>query len=644
MMNRFRLILLFLLVSVVNVDAQGVNSLRMPQLFQSGMVLQRGTEVPIWGWADAGQNVSVLFKKKVYTAIADGTGCWKLKLPAQKAGGPYTLIIKAGNQQTEFSDVLFGDVWLCSGQSNIDVTIERVYPQYGRVIDDYTNEKIRMFRVLTDTDIHHPKEDVKPTPIHWLTASKKNAWNFSAIGYFLAREMYEKTGVPQGVIVNSLGGTPIQAWLPADTIKRYLPADYNRLQYYQDDEMTRAFQQANFRASNRWQQLMDMNDAGLHEGYVKLDFDDSAWRRHPQFQPLTRGQYHGSYWARLHVSVDARHTGQPARLLLGTLYDADFTYLNGQQVGRTTYQYPPRRYDVPAGLLREGDNVITVRFITKGGAPHFIKEKPYKFVFADSTELALPDAWRIHEGAQMPRMPQIDVNIQNFPSVLYNAMLHPLVPYALNGVVWYQGESNIGDGAIYEQMLTQLIGTWRNQWQRADLPVVVVQLANFMEPSDKPQDTGWSHVREAQRQVTLKVPHTALACIIDLGETVDIHPLRKQEVAHRISRGFDHILWNKRTTLSPQPISASSQGANIILTLDQPLRSDGLLYEFELAGADRRFVNAQATAKGNIITISSSVNEPHYVRYAWKNNPLKANAFGKNSLPLVPFEIKVEAR
>lgn len=635
---------LFIVLFLVTALQQLGAALRLPQLFQDGMVMQRGTEVPVWGWATAGDEVTVVLKKKAYRATADHDGRWTVKLPAQKAGGPYTILIKSGDEERVLQDVLFGDVWLCSGQSNIDVTIERVYPQYGKVIDDYSNEKIRMFRVQTDTDIHGPKDDVKPTPIHWSKVTKQNAWLFSAVGYFLAREMNAKTGVPQGVIVNSLGGTPIQAWLPADTIQRYLPADFNRLQYYQDDAMTRAFQQANGRASSRWQQLMDQNDAGLGEGYIQPDYDDSGWAQHPQFQPLTRGPYHGSYWARLHVNVDAGHAGQPARLLLGTLYDADFTYLNGQQVGHTGYQYPPRRYDVPAGVLKEGDNVIAVRFITKGGAPHFIKAKPYKFVFTDSSEIALPDAWRIHEGARMPRMPQIDVNIQNFPSVLYNAMLHPLAPYALSGVVWYQGESNIGDAATYEQMLTQLIGTWRHAWQRADLPVVVVQLANFMEPSDKPQNSGWSQLREAQRQTTLKVPHTALACIIDLGETVDIHPLRKQEVAQRVARGFDRLLWNPKTTLSPQPAEATVQGDCVTLTLDQPLRTDGALCEFELAGADRRFVTAEATAQGSTVTIRSSVAAPCYVRYAWKENPLKANAYGTNGLPLVPFETKVETR
>ena len=186
-----------------------VAKVQLPQLFQSNMVLQRGKPIPVWGTADAGERVVVSFKKKVYETTADAQGHWQVTLPQQKAGGPFQLTI---NDQT-LDNILIGDVWLCSGQSNIDVTIERVYPQYGKVIDDYVNDKIRMFRVQTDVDTHGPKQDIRKTPINWRTISKDNAWLFSAVGYFLGREMFEKTGVPQGIIVNSVGGTPIQAWL-----------------------------------------------------------------------------------------------------------------------------------------------------------------------------------------------------------------------------------------------------------------------------------------------------------------------------------------------------------------------------------------------------------------------------------------------
>jgi sialate O-acetylesterase len=230
---------------------------------------------------------------------------------------------------------------------------------------------------------------------------------------------------------------------------------------------------------------------------------------------------------------------------------------------------------------------------------------------------------------------------QNLPSVLYNAMHYPLAPYALSGMVWYQGESNTGEGQTYETYLNELVTGWRQLWQRPDIPFVIVQLANFMEPSDVPQNTGWSQVREAQRQVAMQQPNAELACIIDLGETVDIHPLRKREVAQRIARCFDHIIWNKKVTLSPEVKTSIVKENSVILKLDQPLMYEGELFEFELAGQDGHFVNAQATGNGDVITITSPISEPVTVRYGWKNNPLKANVFGKNGLPMSPFQLRL---
>ena len=639
---RKALILLFALVSASVADAKVV----LPQLFQSGMVMQRGKSIPVWGQADAGETVSVTFKKKTYTTTAGADGSWRVDLPQQKAGGPFQLTVN----DLVIDNCLIGDVWLLSGQSNIDVTIERVYPQYGKVIDDYSNERIRMFRVQTDTDTHGPKRDVKPTPINWKPVTKDNAWLFSAVGYFLGREMFAKTGVPQGVIVNSVGGTPIQAWLDADTLRQHFPEELQRTVFFQDDEMVRSIQRANMMAQNRWQKILTDTDPGFADHYADRDYDDSQWLLKLAFntvngrqlsQNLTRDfRYTGSFWARQHITVDAAHAGQQCRLLVGTLYDADQTYVNGRQVGSTGYQYPPRRYTIPEGVLVEGDNALSVRFVTKGGAPHFIPEKPYKLIFDDGTEIALSDEWRIHEGARMPQCPGADGGGQNLPTVLYNAMLYPLAPYALTGMVWYQGESNTGgDARHYETWLTELVTGWRQLWQQPDLPFMVVQLANFMDPSDKLQDTGWSQVREAQRLVAKRQPNTELACIIDLGETVDIHPLRKQEVAQRIALGFEHMLWNKKVLLSPEVVSATVNGSTVTLTLDQPLRDNGQLFEFELAGADGRFQNAEATGQGNIITVTSPVAAPVRLRYAWKNNPLRANVFGTTGLPMAPMEM-----
>ncbi len=654
----------------------------LPQMFQSGMVLQRSQPIPVWGKAAPGATVEVSFRKKRFTAQADAQGCWQVTLPKQKAGGPYDIVITESPSvsasasaadavsKVTLTDVLIGDVWLCSGQSNIDVTIERVYPQYTTDIDNYSNRQIRLFRVATDTDTHGPKSDVKPTT--WRTLDKQNAWTFSAVGYFLGREMYEKTGVPQGIIVNSLGGTPIQAWLPADTLRQHFPEAYSRTVYFQNDQLVASLQQSNQQANNRWQHMMDSLEAkvslsGNAEGlspflFASSQFDDSQWRCCSQYGNITaKNRHSGSYWARQHVAVDAAHAGKPARLLVGTLFDADYTFMNGREVGRTYYQYPPRRYTVPAGVLREGDNVLAVRFVTKNGNPHFIPEKPYKLIFDDGTELALSEQWLVGEGVSMPSCPQADANIQNLPSVLYNAMLHPLAPYGLTGVVWYQGESNTGEGDIYEQMLTQLIGSWRHLWHQ-QLPFVVVQLANFMQPSERPQDSGWSHVREAQRLAARNVPQTELAVTIDLGETVDIHPLRKWEVAQRVARGFDRMLWHPSTLVSPEVLSArvvsdgasgiassgiapaNAQGCSVVLTVDQPLKKvDAPLRYFEVAASDGRYQQAEASlsADGRHIIVKSPVAVPVSLRYAWKDNPLGANVFSLEDLPMSPFQMAV---
>jgi sialate O-acetylesterase len=352
-------------------------------------------------------------------------------------------------------------------------------------------------------------------------------------------------------------------------------------------------------------------------------------------------QYVGSFWARQQFLVDAAHAGKSARLLVGTLFDADYTFVNGQEVGRTYYQYPPRRYTIPAGVLKEGANALTIRFITKGGNPHFIKDKPYKLVFEDGYEIPLSAQWHVHEGARMFNCPQADVAPNNLPSVLYNAMLYPLAPYSLAGVTWYQGESNTNEGDLYRQMLGELVLGWRQLWKDASLPFVIVQLANFMAPTDQPQDTGWSHVREAQRLATQELPHTALAVTIDLGEEVDIHPLLKREVAQRIAKGFEKLLWDKKLQLSPEVVASETNGDKIVLTLDQPLRSDGSLQTFEVAAGDGRFMNAEAESCGNRIIVHSPVNHPVTVRYAWKNNPVKANAYGRNALPMSPFQLKL---
>ena len=626
----------------------------MPQLFQSGMVMQRGKAIPVWGKADAGETITIRFNKKEYTTTADANGRWRIDLPKMKAGGPYQMSV---NEQT-IDNIMIGDVWLLSGQSNIDVHIERVYPQYTTEVDNYENTNIRLFRVQNETSTHGVKDDIRPTSINWKPLNKQNAWPFSAVGYFLGKKMFEKNKVAQGIIVNSWGGTPIEAWISEDSLKADYPMLIKKTQMYQSDNYVRAQMQANGAASQQWDAILNQNDPG----YADTACDDSQWTTVNQNNWMWRGT--GSVWLRQHINIDKEHAGKPARLLLGTLFDQDITYLNGKEIGHTYYQYPPRRYDIPEGLLREGDNVIAVRFINKYGAAHFIPEKPYMLCFGDDRlsqnpmpkdVIPLGAQWKMHVGTEMPQCPSGDVSLQNLPTTLYNAVLYPLAPYAINGIVWYQGESNTGNPAPYADYLKKLIGCWRDRWQDQQMPFVVVQLANYdgrqqsgfprpITPQPEPVNSGWAQLREAQRTVAKADARAELAVINDLGETVDIHPLRKKEVAERIALCFDKLIYNNKVKLSPEVVSTQVSDAAIQLTLDQPIQ-EGDLYTFEVCNnGNNTYQNVPAVGKGNVITLlvpQASQASALKIRYAWKDDPKQANVRSLSGLPMSSFELSI---
>ena len=626
----------------------------MPKLFQSGMVVQRGKLIPVWGHADAGEAVTVRFNKKVYQTTADADGRWRVDLPKMKAGGPYQLTV---NDQT-IDNILVGDVWLLSGQSNIDVTIERVYPQYTQEIDNYENNEIRLFRVQNETSTHGVKEDIRHTNINWKPVNKQNAWLFSAAGYFLGKRMFQTNKVPQGIIVNSWGGTPIEAWISEDSLKADYPMLIKKLQMYQNDNYVRAQMQANGAANQQWESILNQTDPG----YADVAVDETSWQQIDQNNWTWRGT--GSVWLRQHITIDKQHAGKPARLLLGTLFDRDVTYLNGKQIGQTGYQYPPRRYDIPEGMLKEGDNVIAIRFINKFGAVHFIPEKPYMLCFGDDrlSQNPMPkdvqplsQLWKMKVGAEMPQCPSSDVSLQNLPTTLYNAVLYPLAPYAINGVVWYQGESNTGNPAPYADHLKKLMGSWRDRWNDHQMPFVIVQLANYdgrqqtgfprpITPQTEPVNSGWAQLREAQRVVAKADAKAELAVINDLGETVDIHPLRKKEVAERIGLCFDKLLYNNKVKLSPEVVSTQVSDAAIQLTLDQPIQ-EGDLYTFEVCNnGNNTYQNVPAVGKGNVITLlvpQASQASALKIRYAWKDDPKQANVRSLSGLPMSSFELSI---
>ena len=642
MTNRISLFLLLLCASFTQVAAE----VRLPQLFQSGMVLQREKPIAVWGWATPGEAVSVTLGKKSASAVAGADGKWLVSLPAMKAGGPYEMTV--GDKK--LSDVWVGDVWLCSGQSNMETTIERVYPQYPDEIDQDANDRVRLFHVQYDTDANGPKSDLRPTS--WRKLDKQSAWRFSAIGYFLGKQLQQQTGVAQGIIESAWGGTPIEAWIAPDSIAKHYPVYHRQTMLYQNSEYIEAQQKANQIAGQLWQQVLDQSDPGAVKAqdgkmlWTTAGLDETGWGSVDQYNLPGifpgRREFVGSLWLRQHITIDSSHAGKACMLQLGTLFDCDYTFVNGKQVGNTGYQYPPRRYQVPEGLLHEGDNVIAVRFISKYGVPYFYKEKKYRLLFSDGSELPIGTQWLYKVGVEMPKAQGASLDVHYKPEVLFNGMINPIAPLSISGVIWFQGESNTGKAYEYAPMLRLMMANWREAFRQPDLPFVIIQLANYMEPVMQPQNTGWSQLREAQRVVAAEDPRAELAVTIDLGETVDIHPLRKKEVAQRVALCLDRLVYGKKVQLSPAVVSAALEGTTVMLTLDQPMRMEPQLKYFEVAGPDGRFQNAEAVVKdGNRIAVQSNVSQPRRVRYAWKDNPLGVNVYSQSGLPLAPFEMEL---
>lgn len=618
---------MLLALSCISLSAMA-GSVTLPALFQSHMVLQRGQDIPVWGWAGQGETVTVEFRGKKYSATADSNGKWQVMLPKQKAGGPYTLSI---NDKT-LTDVMVGDVWLCSGQSNVDVTIERVYPQYASDIDAYNNDKIRLFQVRTKASVKESK-DVNVN-VAWKSANKQNAWTFSSLGYFLGRKMYEETGVAQGIIQSSLGGSPIQAWLDIDSLKN--TDYYSTFLLYTDSAYIADQTKANNRANDVWTNTMNITDPGISGKYAESSCPDYSWRTYNQYDNWSWARYEGksitgSIWLRQHINIDKEHAGKPARLLLGTFHDMDYTYVNGKQVGVTYYQYPPRRYNIPAGLLHEGDNVIAVRIIVKSGMANFFKDKPHEIVFdEDKSIVPLSLDWKIKTGSLMPEGPLGGkINTNNQASVLYNGMISPLAPYAIKGVVWYQGESNTGKPMEYGGMLTKMMGNWRSIFENPTLPFNIVQLAGYMDYSEKPQDSTWSQLREQQRLSAKDDAYATITCAHDLGEASDIHPLRKREVAERCAMAL------LKGIQSPQPVRIEKRGDSMVVIMDQQLQDNNGTGDIEIF-SNGKWQNVTGKAHGAEIIIDAIGDK---VRYAWKSNPINATLMGKNGLPVVPFEL-----
>ncbi len=509
----------------------------LPEIISDGMVLRMDVPNKIWGRAAAGEKVTVKFQKKTYTALADSLGLWTVVIPSPKAGGPYEMSVSG----ITVRDVLVGRVWLCSGQSNMELPVARVTDMFAGEIASYENGMIRNFTVPKTYNFHGPRENLPAA--RWQALTRENVMEFSALAYFFAKETYARTGVPVGIVNASWGGTPVEAWMSGEDLASF-PKYANEKRLYEDDGYLERIKKLEGENFARWNGVMHSADPGLHASpaWYSPDFDDAEWETVDMFSEAwgTNGlnPVAGSHWLRKDVNLSPGWDGAPAVLRLGCITDADSAFVNGVFVGATGYMYPPRIYNIPAGVLRAGRNNITVRVVSNGGRPSFVPEKPYKIIMTtpdgETEEADLGGEWRYRTGAPMPPAPEMKFFCYE-PECLYNAMIAPLGNCAFDGVIWYQGESNVGRRNEYAALLEAMIAGWRRTFGDENLPFYIVELADFLSPDDAAGRRAWAEMRQAQAEAAGKTDNAWLIENSDLGEWNDIHPLDKKTLALRIA-------------------------------------------------------------------------------------------------------------
>lgn len=607
----------------------------LPALVSDGMVLQRNQKLNVWGKADAGEKVEVKFLNKNYKTIADPTGNWKITLPEQKAGGPYTMTIN----EITLKDILIGDVWLASGQSNMELPMRRLTPLYADEIKNANNQNIRFFTVPQKYNFKSPQTELDGGK--WEATNPQTILNFSGVAYFFAKELSQKNKVAIGIIHASLGGSPIQAWMDENSLKKY-PEYLDEAKKWQNDELIKSTESTEQAMSKAWYTELNQSDIGLNQHWENFDLNDSDWKtmQIPGSWEDKEGSFEGSVWFRKEINLTKNQAGKAAFLNLGRIKDADVTYINGTKVGNVTYEYPPRWYDIPAGVLKEGKNIIAVRITNGSGKGQFIADKPY-YLEIGGNKIDLKTEWKYKIGAKMEKMAPGQTFIRWKPTGLYNAMINPLINYNIKGAIWYQGESNTGKPKEYGDLLTTMILDWRNKWNQKDMPFFTVQLANFMEPKTQPVESNWAELRDQQRQVSLSVPNTGLAVIIDLGEWNDIHPLNKKSVGDRLALQALKVA-DKKNIIADGPMyqSMKVEGNKIILSFKNGTDDFAPVSElkgFAIKGQDGKYEWAKAKIEGNrVIVWNDTVSSPVSVRYDWADNP-DGNLKNKAGLPASPF-------
>src|SRR6266850_2369670 len=538
----FLLILVFCILPLLPSRVQA--EVRVPSIIGDNMVVQQGRKARVWGTAQPGESVTVTIAGRTARTLANGQGHWQIFLGPSKAGGPFVLTI-AGSNTLTFRNVLVGDVWICSGQSNMEFPLVNATGG-AEAMAQANYPEIHLFTVQKNTAAS-PLDDVRG---HWVVTTPEEAGQFSAVGYFFGRELYQRLKIPLGLIHTSWGGTPAEAWTSHESLAS-VPELKPILDRYQKSLQTLPQRREDYeRALAEWDRknlYEDPGNQGETLGYADPALDTSDWTpmNLPQFFETAGLVIDGAVWFRKEIELPASWAGQDLSLNLTAIDDFDISYFNGTLVGATGNETPnshlvPRRYNVPGSLVHAGRNVIAVRVFDRAGEGGFGRADLMSLAPVGAKEtgpISLAGPWNYKvELALEPKKPDYGSRPQlagptnqNSPSVLYNAMIAPLKPYAIRGAIWYQGESNAGRAYQYRTLFPTMIRDWRAAWDQGDFPFYFVQLANWHAAAGDPGESDWAELREAQT-MTLRVPQTGMAVIIDIGDANDIHPRDKLDV------------------------------------------------------------------------------------------------------------------
>lgn len=634
-----KFILIVALCALTNVLSAQI---KLPHIFGDNMVLQREKPIAVWGWAKAKEKVTIKFHDQTKTTVADKAGKWSVKLDAEKAGGPYTLTVSGKNSVT-LTNILVGEVWICSGQSNMEWPV-RMASNAAQEIAEANYPQIRHIKI-PNVVASTPQADFASGD--WKVCSPETAGDFTAVGYFFAVKLAKELNVPVGLINTSWGGTHSETWTSREAFQNSdeFKSMIASVPVLNLDEINKKRTAENALRLEALQGKVTITQQEV-ERWKSPDDDDAAW---PVIQIPALWEesvfpgLDGIVWLRKTFSVSSADEGRAAELHLGMIDDSDETYVNGVKVGGLTAQYnTPRVYSIREGLLKAGRNVISVRVTdTGGGGGIYGPADQVKITIGDRTE-SLAGTWKLRV-ENMTSTGSIGPN--DYPTLLFNAMLKPLIPFTIQGAIWYQGESNAGRAFQYRKAFPLMITDWRKHWGQGDFPFYFVQLSSFNDHNGNSNaGSAWAELREAQA-MTLKLTNTGMAVTTDIGEANDIHPRNKKDVGYRLAAIALTDTYRKNlVSRGPAFDALTIRGAEAIVSFKHI--SSGLvtpdkygyLRGFELAGDDRKFYPAQAFIQdGQVIVRSAAVTKPVAVRYNWMDVALEGNLFNREGFPAEPF-------